>query len=340
MTLTEAFADQAENCARLGSPFMARLMGVLCARLDPDHGAVAARLHSWPGDPSPAGHSLPLRLAGGLHALARAGRAGLAAAYPPHSVDDATLWAAVDGALHAQSAFLLDWVETPPQTNEVGRAAAFLAAAHVVHHRHPHPMRWMELGASAGLNLHWPRYALQGPGWQRGPADPALTLIPEWHGDAPPDAEPHVVEASGVDLRPVRDGDRLLAYLWPDQPDRLARTEAALALPRAKVDRGDAADWVEARLSVPAPPGVTRVVAHSVAWQYFPDTTAARARAAIEGAGAKASEDAPLAWIAMEADGGQGAALTLRLWPSGTTRTLGRVDFHGRWVAWDGPSAT
>lgn len=37
----------------------------------------------------------------------------------------------------------------------------------------------------------------------------------------------------------------------------------------------------------------------------------------------------------MEADGGEGAALDLTLW-DGTRRdwSLGRTDFHGRWIDW------
>ena len=335
MTLAEAFRDQARSCAALGSPFMARLMDLLAARLTPDHGAVAAALHGWAGDPSSRGHSLPLRLAGGLHALRRAGRGDLAATYPPGMPSDDALWSAVDAALRDEAAFLLDWVRGAPQTNEVGRSAAFRAAAHVVAARFGHPMRWMELGASAGLNLHWPRYRLHGPGWSRGPDDAALALRPDWDGPAPPDTAPVVERAGGVDLNPVADGDRLLAYLWPDQPDRIARTRAALALPRLPVARADALDWLPGRLE--AVPGVTRVVAQSVAWQDFPAAAQDQLRAVIEAAGARATAHAPLAWIGMEGDGdGPGAALTLRLWPEGSETLLARVDFHGRWVRWIG----
>ncbi|MEF9601950.1 DUF2332 family protein [Paracoccus sp. PXZ] len=38
----------------------------------------------------------------------------------------------------------------------------------------------------------------------------------------------------------------------------------------------------------------------------------------------------------MEADGGKGAALVLRLWTGGALRewSLGRADFHARWIDW------
>jgi hypothetical protein len=150
--------------------------------------------------------------------------------------------------------------------------------------------------------------------------------------------EPRIASRAGVDLdppHPVRDRDRLLAYIWPDQPDRLARMEAALALPPQPVERADAADWLERRLAGPAPRGTCRLICHTIAWQYFPPDTDARARAAIEAAGARATPDAPLAWFGMEPGGdGSGAALTLRSWPGGETLEAGRVDFHGRWVDW------
>ena len=79
------------------------------------------------------------------------------------------------------------------------------------------------------------------------------------------------------------------------------------------------------------------MVYHTIAWQYFPPETQARCRAALAAAGAQATSDAPLAHVGMEADGTKGsAALTVTLWPGDETRQLGRVDFHGRWIAWHG----
>jgi hypothetical protein len=73
----------------------------------------------------------------------------------------------------------------------------------------------------------------------------------------------------------------------------------------------------------------------TIAWQYFPAAKQAEGLAMIEAAGATATMDAPLAFVQMENDGGEkGAALTLRLWPGDQRLSLGRVDFHGRWVDW------
>src|SRR3546814_12685055 len=69
-----------------------------------------------------------------------------------------------------------------------------------------------------------------------------------------------------------------------------------------RLDKGDAADWVEARLAEPQADGVTRVLMHSVVWQYLLETPADRIRAAMHSAGARATPEHPLARVAMEPD--------------------------------------
>ena len=81
MSAAEAFATQAENCERLGSPFTARVLRAVPALLD-RAAPLGRRVLDWPGEIGPSGASVPLRLAGGLHALALSG-APLADAYPP-----------------------------------------------------------------------------------------------------------------------------------------------------------------------------------------------------------------------------------------------------------------
>jgi len=62
------FALQASACRDLGSPFMGRLMDLFANRLTEDT-EVGAFLLNWTGDTSSSGHSVPLRVAGALHAL-------------------------------------------------------------------------------------------------------------------------------------------------------------------------------------------------------------------------------------------------------------------------------
>lgn len=340
----DAFRTQARACRDLGSPFTARLCDLAAARLDRTT-PVGRAVLDWPGEPSSRGDSVPLRLAGALHGLARAG-AEVASVYPPHDAacDDATLWAEVGDALRDHAATILEWLRSPPQTNEVRRSAVLVPGFLTVAALTGLPLALSELGASAGINLLGDRYRLNLDGHAFGPADAAVTLCPEWRGPPPPGADLRVVDRAGCDLAPrdpasPRDCARLLAYVWADQLDRLSRTEAALKAVAAEgvtVARADAADWLSARLAV-VRPGAAHVVFHSIAWQYFTEATKTAAKASIEAAGARATRDAPLAWLRFEADGATpGADVRLTLWPGGREAALGRGDFHGRWVAWKG----
>ncbi|PWK57283.1 DUF2332 domain-containing protein [Roseicyclus mahoneyensis] len=335
-----AFRGQGLACARLGSPFMGRLMPLLADSLQPT-GAVARRVLDWQGDLGPGGQSVPLRLAGALHGLVLDGAdGGLVAVYPPNKVEDDTLFAAVEGALDRHEARLMEWLDRAPQTNEVRRAAALIPAIWWALGHFDMPLVLSELGASAGLNLSLDRFALSVGGDLHGVPDSAVRLSPDWTGPLPDPRPLRVAARGGVDLNPLdptdpRDALRLAAYLWPDQPERMARTRAAIALAHGAPDRGDAAFWLTDRLAT-RHPGRLHLVYHTIAWQYFPPATQASARTALEVAGARATPDAPIAHVAMEADGDpMGAALTAQVWPGmDRPRVLARVDYHGRWIDW------
>lgn len=332
-----AFQAQSKACAGLGSPFMASLMH-LCATRDWPQSGVTDRLRLWEGDLGPRAQSVPLRISGALHALVLKGHPDLGAVYPPHPVDADRLWAAICVALVEEAAFVDAFIDNPPQTNEVRRSAALIAVGHFLAERYDLPIRTSELGASGGLNLHWDSYALKAAGQLRGPDNPVLTLSPDWHGPALPIVPPCVVSRGGVDISPLdpsRDSDalRLQAYLWPDQPDRLALTHAAIGAATTRVDEGCAIGSLTPRL--PHQSGTLHLVYSTIAWQYFSPGKQAEGAAAIAEAGARATDDTPLAWFGMEQDdAGPGAALTLRLWPDAITLDLGRADFHGRWFDW------
>ncbi|HBF30945.1 DUF2332 family protein [Rhizobium sp.] len=337
-----AFLDQAAHCDVLGSPFNARLCRLVAEKLE-HNSAVATRILSWPGDTTSAGDSVPLRLAGSLHALVLTGQnADLATAYPPHMVDDNTLWAAVSSALTENEAFLQERLNSAPQTNEVRRSAALLPGFLTLASLFNLPLKLSEVGASAGLNLQWDRYGYQLGDFRWGDTSTVM-LTPEWHGPQPPQATITIAERAGCDLNPLDPASvdhqtRLFSYVWPDQTDRLERTKAALTMAAEShitVERHDAIDWLKARLHTPHD-GQLHVIYHSVAWQYFPDALKAEGEALIASAGEKATVTAPLARLQMEADGNKGAALSLQIWPTGEKREIGRADFHGRWVHWTG----
>lgn len=341
--LPPVFRDQARHCAALGSDFMAMLLTGLADRW-PVQTPLARRMEDWPAeDIGPGGASLPLRLAGGLHALVLSGRAPeLAAHYPPAATTQDALLAAVTRAMSDHHGFLGEWMDSPPQTNEIRRSVALIPVAHWLTARFGRPIELLELGASGGLNLWFDHFALDLGRARFGPEDAILTLAPDWTGPMPKAARPEINGRRGCDLNPLdptdaEDALRLLAYLWPDQPERLARTRAALGVARPVVDRAEAADWLAARRGKMAPM-TCRMIYHTVAWQYFPPETRTRATGIIEAAGAEATDKAPLAWLGMENDGGRdGARLSLRLWPGDTRHDLGRVDFHGRWLRWQPP---
>ncbi len=359
----------------MGSPFTARLCTLLGERLT-DASAVGRGVLGWPGDPGADG--LALRLVGGLHALVLMGEAPeLAEVYPgggravdagsdagsnagpdarpdvgpgwgPDRGDAAALWPAVEEALTQQERFLLAFIESPPQTNEVARSGVLFGGFQTVAAETGLPLNILELGASAGLNLLWDhyRYGLGELEW--GPEDAPLRLDPEWSGPLPPLGALTVSGRAGCDQRPIDPLDeearlRLRAYVWADQFDRRQRLEAALdhfAKSGLEIDQADAADWAEVRL-VRLLPGATTVLFHSIFWHYLEPDIEERIRSAIDEAAAQATLDAPFAWLRMEVhESRQFAGLYLNLWPgalngpAGETRLLAEADFHGAWVRW------
>jgi len=249
-----SFAEQAGWCERLGSPFTALLCRVLAETLDRST-ETGRRALDWPGDPTGSADALALRLCGGLHALVRSGAVpGLASFYPPNKLPDApTLAAALRPVLGRGD--LPQWLDLPPQTNEVGRSAVLMAGLLVAAHALGRPLHLLELGASAGLNLILDRYGYDLGGLRCGDAASPLQLRPAWRGSAPPAADVRIAARRGVDLAPPDDPRRLLAYVWPDQSERLANAEAAIRLLEREpppIDRGDAADWLDMQLADPA----------------------------------------------------------------------------------------
>ena len=333
--IREIFEYQGQACVALGSPFMGRLMGLCATRLAPGL-PVTDLLFNWPGDPSTNADNAPLRLAGALHALRLKGLA-LGDVYPPREASDDALWDAVLDAMATHESHILAWLRQPPQTNEVRRMAGILPALAVIAARDTRPVELLELGCSGGLNLMADHFLLNLPGGSIGSTDSTVRHAPEWNGAMPPLTLPVIKRRAGVDLNPLNptcpeDAERLLAYVWADQEERLTRTAAAMQIAAtnpAKIDRGDAGAWLETQLKRPAK-GRLRVVMHTVAWQYFPSTTVHAAESAMQ-----ACDD--VVRLSMEADSGKGAALTLTSYPNGIVETLGRVDFHGRWVDWHLP---
>ena len=340
-SIRDSFRRQAAGCRRLGSPFTAQLLNVVGRRLD--RGSSIGRLIlGWAGDPS--NDALALRVAGALHALVLSGRSPeLAEIYPPRcAVDDDTLWHAVGQVIDDQSEMISSFVRRPPQTNEVARSAALAGGFLTIAARTASKMAILEIGASAGLNLHWDKfgYDLGGLSLRKVSGRPLLT--PKWEGPPPPAAEIMVVNRAGCDQAPIDISSseavlRLRAYIWPDQLDRLLRLDQALEIAQSSpvlVEYADAADWVEGRLNS-LQKDVTNVLYHSIVWQYIAVDAKMRVERAIFEAGGRATVDAPFAWLRLEPVSSEAAGLWLTLWPADTTRMLAEVDYHGRWIRWN-----
>ena len=92
------------------------------------------------------------------------------------------------------------------------------------------------------------------------------------------------------------------------------------------------------RLAAPQPPGVARVLYHSVMWQYLPAASRRDITAAMEQAGARADRDRPLAWVQLETNRATFRhELTVRYWPGGDEPALlAEAHPHGAWVRWHG----
>ena len=335
-----AFEIQRFYCNKMAAPIYARLCGAIAAGLTRDS-RTGARVLDWPGEPTR--DALPLRLVGGLHALVLAGAdPALVEVFGGTVTDEAAIAGRVNAALVAHDAAVLPWLDGPPQTNEPGRSAALMLGLLEVARRHGPRLDVLEIGSSAGLNLLIDRFGFDLGGTEVGPADAPVVIRPEWRG-APPEPTPiDIVRVRGCDIQPLDATDpavaaRLQAYVWAETPERSERLRGAIAMLRAGgVDlvRADAADWIEARLAEPQAAGVTRVLMHSVVWQYLPVAVADRIRAAMAAAGARATAERPLAWVMMEPDRAFAhQVIQVRSWPGdGEWQAIATAHAHGTWV--------
>jgi hypothetical protein len=124
----------------------------------------------------------------------------------------------------------------------------------------------------------------------------------------------------------------LLSYVWPDQAARLAALRGALAVAArvpASVARAAAPDWLLERLA-PRVPGVATVVFHAIVWPYLAAVDQARVRDTIEGAGARATPDAPVAWLRFEPSADRSCCkVRVTAWPGGAERLVATAGYHG-----------
>jgi hypothetical protein len=342
-TLPELFQLQAHYCRVIGSPLYEQLL--LRAAGDIEQGGPTTAVIQGHEKDAP-NSMLPLRFMGALHRLVLSGRAPALARFYPSAggeADAEQAWPALAAVLEEQRDLVREELEQPVQTNEVGRCAALLGGFLTVAQRFRLPLRLLEVGASAGLNLRWDRYHYS---TERGTFGPPASRVRFEDflasGALPIDTEAVVAERHGCDrlpLDPTSERDRLVlrSFVWPDQLERIATLDAALELAEKEpltIEEADAAEWAERELARPGD-GEATVLFHSVVLMYLTDETRARLIAAIERAGSAATESAPLAWLRMEL-GGDEAEIRLTCWPGGEDRVVARAGYQGRPVRWLG----
>ncbi len=341
--VVDVVAFQAAACTESDSPLYGRVLEAVVADLQAGgitRGLLTGRVED------PFASALALRFLGAVHRIVLDGRApALAAHYPSAGGREGPELAAVFLAtVEEHEAELAIRIEDGVQTNEVGRSAVLVGGYATVTHRTSLPLRVLEVGASAGLNLRWDHFAYDTGRVVSGDPDSPLRFADVWEG-LPPDLPPRfdVAERAGCDRNPIdpttAEGRLTLrSFLWPDQAERFTRLDAAIEVARrvpAVIDKAPADEWIAKRLTLPLP-GFATVVVHSIVLQYLEKEARARFRAAVHAAGERASGAAPLAWLRME-PAGERAELRLTTWPRGEERVLATAGYHGRPIWWGDP---
>jgi hypothetical protein len=210
------------------------------------------------------------------------------------------------------------------------------------------PIRLLEIGASAGLNLIPDRYCYVVEGKELGDRLSPVCFIEPWQPGPAIDLEDaaerlEIVARAGCDHDPLDPSDpddrlALLSYIWPDELQRIERMRAALELAAASpvmVAAQPASEWLAAALAG-APGGGLTVIWQSVFRQYV----SAEEWTAIESSVHRAIEEAPqrqLVWLSMEPSDDHLARmrLTLRGHPDQPERQLAWCGDHGPPLLWE-----
>jgi hypothetical protein len=246
------------------SPLYTRLMAT--AIDDTERGGICAQVFAHtPEAVEPVLDALPLRFLGAIHALVLAGDASDLARYYPSaggefdaSDDNAELSDVFLATIADRRDAVIAGLSRAVQTNEVGRCASLLPGFLTVSRITGLPLRILEVGTSAGLNLRWDQYRYEGGAGDTSWGDPASPLrFAGVFEDPRPDigVDARVVARRGCDRNPIdastAEGSALLrSFVWPDQRERFRALDAALAVAASvpvTVDRADAADWIEAQ---------------------------------------------------------------------------------------------
>lgn len=338
-----ATLDHNRAIAAASSPFYAALMEAMATDVR-DGGPTWDLLGPYADEP--ATEYYPFRALAGIHLEVLEGkRPALADTFPADGApgDPTTAWPLVREAFAEHDPEILGELRHPLQTNEPARCVALVGGFCEVARATDMPIRALELGSSAGLNLNFDRYRYEAGGLELGPAGSPVRFVERWTDGVPDLTAPlRVTERAGCDIAPLditKDRDRLelAADIWPDEFERIGELRAAAEVARSyppPIERASADEWLRPRLAN-LDAGTATVVFHSVFWPYLPDEVAGALRDVIEDGGERASAEAPLAWLRFE-PGDEPATLELRLrtWPGREERLLATGGFHQEPVRW------
>jgi hypothetical protein len=352
-SLSDRFRRHADALVRSErSPLYVELMRA--AAQDIDSGGLVAAL--FDDVAVPPGAVPQLRLVAALHQLVLSGRAPALAAYYPSAGGDLApdgVWPVAQAAIREHFEWLKPRVARTVQTNEPGRSAVLFPALLWLTDRYRKPIRLLEIGASAGLNLVPDRYSYVIAGRQLGAPESAVRFVDPWTPPPPIDLAAAasalvIAERAGCDLSPLDptepdDQLTLLSYIWPDELYRIERLRAALAVAASDpvpVVRARASEWLPDAIGADGTGQAITVVWHSLFRQYLePSEWEAlqdvfRATALGTGAGTAV-------WVSMEPalDHLAGVQLALRTDPDEPGTTLAVCDDHGLPIRWRAATA-
>ncbi len=339
-----ALLAQAKACESIGSAMYARLFHDLADDYA-DNGRTYALLAGRSA--RPIHDAIPLRLAAALHRIVLSGRdERLARHYPsvggkPGPDFTADFIAYMRDHLNEIDVALSQQV----QTNEVGRSIVQLTISHWLTTHDVNDFDYLEIGASAGLNMNFDKYYACSGQLRMGTPSSAVRFMGDCFTHTPdlPRNGAHVHRKRGVDISPLdvtqRDDEtRLLSFLWPDQRTRVERTRAAIEIAQSHpplVDSASADEWLLAQLSRPRERAT--VVFHSIVWQYLGVGTQSRLRDALVEAGSRATSSTPLFWVRMEPSGPV-ADVQVDMWNGSSDEPqhwrLAEVGYHGQNFNW------
>jgi hypothetical protein len=208
------------------------------------------------------------------------------------------------------------------------------------------PLALIELGPSAGLNMIWDkyrvRYSRNAERFEVGPADAGLTIDCELRGEKLPPLgpSPTIASRTGLELNPASLSDPywrdwLKALVWPDQVERFARLETAIAIAsreRQDIRAGNALALLPDALAQ-IPESLPVCVYHSYVVYQFSEAM----REALDAILVTAGLRRPIWRLSAEGTHVAGdARLKIRHYHDGvkTDRELALCHPHGAWLEW------